>query len=156
MPNAAARFYGNLERYAAALQSPFLLVVRLYWGSQFVVAGWGKLHNIPRVVEFFTRLGIPAPSIQAPFVIGLEIVGGALLAIGLGSRLIALLLAGDMLVAFLTADHDAFFSFFSDPDTFLKATPCTYLVACLIVLVFGAGKFSLDALIGKRHAGPAA
>ncbi len=137
------------------LQSPFLLVVRLFWGYQFFQAGWGKLQHLDGVVQFFTRLGIPAPSIQAPMVVGLEIVGGILLALGLGSRLIALLLAGDMLVAYITADHDAFFSFFTDPDTFIKATPCTFLVAALIVLIFGPGKFSIDALIARRFAEPA-
>jgi putative oxidoreductase len=152
MRKTIEHLYGLLCRYASALQSPFLLVVRLYWGYQFAQAGWGKLQHLDNVVQFFTKLGIPAPAIQAPFVVWLEIVGGILLALGLGSRLLALLLAGDMLVAFVTADHDAFAGFFSDPDTFVKATPCTFLIAALIILIFGPGKFSIDALIGKRLA----
>ncbi len=92
--------------YAAAggrprsLQSPFLLLVRLYWGWQFAQTGWGKLHNLDKVTDFFTSLGIPAPGVNAVFIVALEFVGGILLALGLGSRLIALLLACDMLVAY--------------------------------------------------------
>jgi len=152
MRKAVENLYGRLCAWASALQSPLLLVMRLYWGWQFAQAGWGKLQHLDHVVQFFTQLGIPAPAIQAPFVAGLEVVGGILLALGLGSRLVALLLAGDMLVAFVTADHDAFFGFFSDPDTFLKATPCTYLIASLVVLVFGPGKWALDELIRRRFA----
>jgi len=146
------KLYGLLCRGASALQSPFLLLVRLYWGWQFAQAGWGKLQNIDRTIQFFTQLGIPAPSIQAPFVAGLEVVGGILLALGLGSRLIALLLAGDMFVAFITSDRDALFSFLSEPDKFYAATPYTFLFAAILILLFGPGKLSLDALIAKRFA----
>ena len=156
MRKAMQSTYGLFCRAASTLQSPFLLLVRVYWGYQFFQAGWGKLQHLGTVVQFFTRLGIPAPSIQAPFVVALEIAGGILLALGLCSRLISLLLAGDMVVAFITADHDAFFGFFSDPDTFVKATPCTFLMAVLIILIFGPGKLSLDAWIARRFAKPAA
>jgi hypothetical protein len=39
---------------------------------------------------------------------------------------------------------------FSDPDKFAKADPFPFLLAALIVLVFGAGRFSVDALIKQR------
>jgi putative oxidoreductase len=38
---------------------------------------------------------------------------------------------------------------FSDPDKFVKADPFPFLLAALIILVFGPGKISLDAVIGK-------
>ena len=144
------RLYRLLIRVANSLQSPFLLLVRLYWGVQFAQDGWGKLHNLDKVTDFFTSLGLPAPGLTAAFIGGLELVGGVLLAIGLGSRLIALLLTCNMLMAYVTADREAFLSFFSDPDKFYGATPYTYLFASLIVLIFGPGKFSVDALLAKR------
>jgi len=144
------RLYRLLIRVANSLQSPFLLLVRLYWGVQFAQDGWGKLHNLEKVTDFFTSLGLPAPGLTAAFIGGLELVGGVLLAIGLGSRLIALLLTCNMLMAYVTADREAFLSFFSDPDKFYGATPYTYLFASLIVLIFGPGKFSVDALLAKR------
>jgi len=88
--------------------------------------------------------------LSAPFIVGLEFLGGILIMLGLGSRLIALLLTCDMLVAFIAADREALFSIFSDPDNFCAATPYTFLIAFLIVLIFGPGRLSLDALPTKH------
>ena len=55
-----------------------------------------------------------------------------------------------MLVAYWTADHEAFVSFFSDPGKFYAADPYTFLFASLMVLIFGAGFFSLDRLLATR------
>jgi putative oxidoreductase len=54
-----------------------------------------------------------------------------------------------MIVAYITADFEAISKFFSDPDKFVKADPFPFLLAALIVLIFGPGRFSLDALIAK-------
>ena len=145
----ATALYSLIERAANSLQSPLLLLIRLYWGWQFFQTGWGKLGNLPKVVGFFTNLGIPFPVANAYFVTGLECVGGALLFIGLGSRLIALPLAFDMLIAYVTADREALMSVFSDPGKFYNADPFTFLFASLLILVFGPGKFSVDALIAS-------
>jgi len=144
------KLYRLLIAAASALQSPFLLAVRLYWGWQFVQDGWGKLHNLEKVTDFFSSLGLPAPGMTAAFIGGLELVGGILLAVGLGSRLIALVLTGNMLMAYITADREALFSVFSDPDKFYGASPYTYLFASVIVLIFGPGKFSVDAWLAKK------
>lgn len=143
--------YNNLlVRVLSSLQSPFLLAVRLYWGWQFAQTGWGKLTNIGKVVNFFTELGIPAPALNAYFVSGLEFAGGLLLLLGLGSRLIALPLTVDMIAAYITADREALFSIISNPDKFTAAAPYTFLVASLLVLIFGPGKLSLDTLLAAR------
>jgi len=141
------KLYSLLITAASSLQSPFLLLVRLYWGFQMMQTGWGKLHNLAKVTEFFTSLGIPLPGVNAPFIVGLEFLGGILIMLGLGSRLVALLLTCDMAAAFIAADREALFSIFSDPDKFYAATPYTFLIAFLIVLIFGPGRFSLDALL---------
>jgi len=141
--------YRLLIRAASSLESPFLLAVRLYWGWQFIGTGWGKVTGIGKVVAFFTELGIPAPALNAYFVSLLEFGGGVLLILGLGSRLIALPLVVNMLVAYITADREALFSIFSSPDKFMGAAPFTFLMASLIVLIFGPGLFSLDALFAR-------
>ena len=135
---------GLLNKGADSLQSPFLALVRLYWGWQFIQTGWGKVNNIGKVTEFFTQLGIPAPGLNAHFIAGLELTGGILLVLGLAARPIGLLLSINMLVAYITADREALFSVISDPDKFYAASPYTFLVASLIVLIFGAGKLSVD------------
>ena len=140
-----------LNNLAEGMQSPFLLLVRLYWGWQFIETGWGKVNNIGKVVEFFTTLGIPAPALNAHFIAGLELIGGILLVLGLAARPIGLLLTSNMLVAYATADREALFSIFREPDKFYAAAPYTFLIASLIVLIFGAGKFSLDSWIVSRR-----
>jgi putative oxidoreductase len=132
------------------LRWPFLLAVRLYWGWQFVQTGWGKLHHITRTAGFFMSLNIPFPATSAYLASGMELFGGLLLILGLASRLTGLLLAFDMLVAYWTADHGALVSIFSDPGKFYAADPYTFLFASLMVLILGAGLFSVDALIAKR------
>jgi len=144
------RLYRLVIRVGSSLESPFLLTVRLYWGWQFVQTGIGHITHLDKVTGYFGDLGIPAPAVMAPLISALELGGGILLGLGLASRLVALLLTGNMLVAFFTGDRDALFSIFSDPDKFYAAAPYTFLFAVLIVLIFGPGKFSLDAILAKR------
>lgn len=146
------QWYAKFENVASFGRSPLLLAIRLYWGWQFAQSGWGKLNSLPKVTEFFTSLNIPFPGANAHFVASLELVGGVLLILGLGSRLIALLLACNMLVAYWTADHEALVSILSSPGKFYAADPFAFLAASVIVIVFGAGLFSLDTLVlGKRQ-----
>ena len=144
------QWYARGVRVCNSLQSPLLLVVRLYWGWQFAVDGWGKLHNIDRITAYFASLNIPFPSANAHFISWLELVGGILLILGLGSRIIALLLTCNMLVAYWTGDHEALLAVFSDPDKFIAAAPSTFLFASALILIFGAGYLSLDTLLAKR------
>jgi putative oxidoreductase len=127
-----------------------LLAVRLYWGFQFAQTGWGKLRHIEKIAGFFASLNIPFPAFSAHFISGLELIGGILLILGLGSRIIGFLLAGNMFVAYWTADHEALASIFSDPGKFYVADPYTFLFASLMILIFGPGLFAMDALIAKR------
>ncbi|MGA2131323.1 MAG: DoxX family protein [Bryobacteraceae bacterium] len=113
--------------------------------------GWGKLHSLAKVTGFFTSLGIPLPGVNAPFIAALEFIGGILIILGLGSRIVSLLLVADMLVAFWVADREALFSVFSDTDKFYAASPYPFLLAFLIILIFGPGKLALDELIARRR-----
>lgn len=128
------------------LQHPFLLFVRLYWGIQLMQSGWGKLHNLDKVTDFFTSLNLPMPHQMAIAISSLEFFGGLLFAIGLLSRVISLVLTINMISAYITADKEAWHSIFSDPDKFAAAAPYVFLVASVIILLFGPGIFSLDAL----------
>jgi len=55
-----------------------------------------------------------------------------------------------MMVTYWTADRDALVSILSDPGKFHIVDPYTFLFASLLVLIFGAGLLSFDALIMKR------
>ena len=139
--------YSHFSTIVSYLQPPFLPAVRLYWGWQFVQTGRRKMHHIAKVTGFFTSLNIPFPAANGHFISGLELVGGLLLIVGLGSRFISLLLARNMMVAYWTAGREAPASIFSDPGKFYVAD------ASLMILIFGAGLFSLDLLLVKRLQG---
>src|SRR6266481_1586017 len=129
------------------LQSPFLLFVRLYWGWQLAQSGSGKLHHLSNVGEYFAGLGLPMPSQMAIFIGCVEFFGGIFLALGLVSRMTGLVLTVNLTMAYLIGDREAMLSFFSDPDKFIAAAPFAFLLISLIVLIFGAGKISLDTAI---------
>jgi len=131
------------------LQTPFLLAVRLYWGWQLVQSGWGKLHHLQNVTEYFTTLNLPMPAQMALAISCLEFFGGIFLALGLLSRLTALVLTVNMIMAYVIGDREALHSIFSDPDKFYAAAPYVFLIASLIILIFGPGKICLDTLLDR-------
>lgn len=143
------RAYELIVTAASFLQSPLLLALRIYFFWQLFLTGKGKLSNISKVIDFFGSLGIPAPVVNAYFVSSLECFGGLLLVIGLASRPLALMVAISMCVAYLTADFEAVATMISDPDKFVKADPFPYLITALIVLAFGPGLLSVDALLKR-------
>jgi len=140
----ATTAYEALIKAASSFQSLFLLAVRLYWGWQFAQTGWGKLQHLPKVANFFTTLGIPAPALSAVAISWLELIGGIGLALGLGSRFWGLLLTGDMFVAYLTAGRQNLLAIFSDPGKFYGDDAYTFFFASLLILIFGPGKFAVD------------
>jgi len=149
------KLYGLLVRVASSLQPAFLLCIRVYfglWPAGIAVNGWGKLHNLGRVTQFFASLGLPAPGATATFVATFEFVAGILLALGLLSRVAALGLVIDMLTAYITSDREALSNFFADPSKFYNADPFIYLAVALVILIFGPGMLALDYLIEKKYA----
>jgi putative oxidoreductase len=61
-----------------------------------------------------------------------------------------------MTTAYITADREAFLSFFADPGKFYNADPFIFLFIGLLILIFGPGKLSADALVRRFVAGPTA
>src|SRR5258708_39987526 len=147
--NLLRRGHELLIASGAALQSPFLLGLRLYFFWQLFLTGQGKLSNIGKVSEFFASLHIPLPTLNAYFIGSLDCFGSLLLIIGLGSRLLSLLIVISMTVAYLAADFEAVSSIFRVPDIFVVVDPFPFLLTAVIGLVFGPGLFSIDALMKR-------
>lgn len=122
------------------------LLARVGLGVVFVQTGWGKLHALDQVTEFFRSLGIPFPELQAPFVASVELVCGALLLAGLATRFASLMLIGTMVVAIATAILPDVAGL---GDLFGKIEPL-YVVIFLYLAVYGAGPVSLDVLVARR------
>jgi putative oxidoreductase len=150
--NKIGNFYGYLAGALSRLESPLLLAIRLYWGFQFAQDGWGKLTHLGRVTEFFTSLHLPAPGATALTVASVELAGGMLFALGIGSRLVSLVLFLNMTVAYLSVPDDRvnFSHIFSNPSDFYGATPYTYWFAALLILILGPGIFAVDTLLARR------
>jgi putative oxidoreductase len=147
--------YALFARLVSYLQSPLLLTLRIYWGLSFFQTGYGKLHKLGQITEYFASLGIPNPGFNALLAACTECFGGLLLFVGLASRLTAIPLIVTMVVAYVTAEHESAAAFFNDQDKFISSAPLTYLMVSLIVFAFGPGVFSIDYLLGRKFARPA-
>ena len=129
------------------------LLARITLGVLFISTGWGKVHNLAKVAAFFAELHIPAPAIQATFVSYVELIGGALILLGLFARLASLPLIGSMAVAILTAKVDEVHGL---PDLF-GLVEWTYLALLVWLALAGPGRVSIDHfLFARRPRSPAA
>ena len=123
------------------------LAARLCIGLTFIGTGWGKLHHLDKVIAFFTSLGIPAANIQAPFVACVELGCGALVLVGLATRLAAFPLIGTMVVAILTAKRGDIHEL--NDLLFMPELLCIVLLLWLIVK--GAGDVSVDRVLTTKE-----
>jgi putative oxidoreductase len=145
---------------------PATLLVRLSIGAVFLSEGMQKfLFADAQGAGRFAKIGIPAPDIMGPFVGCVEIVCGALLLIGLLTRLAAIPLMIDISVAIISTKvpillgHGfwrfslpklASYGFWSMAHE--ARTDFCMLLGSLFLLVVGAGKkWSLDARLTREH-----
>src|SRR5947209_3972380 len=103
MRNAAVKYRTLALQQIERVRWLAPLVGRLAVGLLFLSTGWGKVHSLDKVTAFFVKLGIPAPGLNAVVVGYSELICGALLVIGLCTRLATLPLIVSMVVAILTA-----------------------------------------------------
>jgi putative oxidoreductase len=119
------------------------LIMRIVVGYTFMLAGWGKLNNLPLMIENFAGWGIPFPAILTPFVSAVECFGGAMLILGLFTRIPAAMLAVVMVVAIKSAkwgDVDSL-------QTLLGFEEATYFAGFMWLAIAGPGAASLDRLL---------
>ncbi len=122
------------------------LLSRISIGVIFVQSGWGKLHHLDKVIQFFTSLGIPAPQLQAPFVAGVELLCGALVLIGLFTRAASVPLIGTMGVAILTAKRDSI----HEMGDLLFMPEFLFIILLIWLIVKGAAGVSADCFLAKK------
>ena len=143
--------HGWLVTIGNHLQSPVLFVIRFIIGIQLMEAGFGKLLNIETPIGYFTSLGIPFPVENAWLVAFTETFGGLFLALGFLTRLTAVPLIVNFIVAYLTTEQESLkkladLSKFPDlnTDAFFAAAPFLFLATAVLVLAFGPGALSVD------------
>ena len=127
----------------------FAAVVRVVAGVAFILFGIGKFADHMKEALDFDKYGVPLPDI-AVWVSGtIEVVGGALLVIGLLTRLAAALLAVNLVVAILTAGV-------MQGGTFHLGVGPALLVAMLFLIWVGGGALSLDRRLADQEHHPGA
>ncbi len=129
-----------------------LTVLRIVVGMVFLVHGLQKLlvMGFGGVAGFLGSLGVPAPGLFAVLVTLVEVLGGLALILGLLTRLAAILLALDMLVAILTVHLPNGFFVNNGGYEF----PLVLLASCVALAVAGAGEGALDGVLASRIRNP--
>lgn len=142
-----------------------VILIRLMVGGVFVAEGIQKfLYATENGPGRFAKIGIPAPDVMAPFVGVVEIICGALILLGLLTRLAAIPLIINMLVAILSTKIPILvgqgfwgFSLRSVPYygfwgmAHEARTDFSMLLGSLFLLIVGGGAISFDRRLTKSH-----
>lgn len=149
MITAYRRATGFLDR----VPDVALLLVRLVLGVLFIDHGLQKYQAGLAGFEGFLRSlkNIPAPGVLSYVVPALELFGGIALIAGLLTRVIAVLLAGEMVVTgFVVKAIDLHQPLVSQQSAGVELD-LAYLVLLVTVLLLGPGRASIDRLIGLEQ-----
>ena len=96
------------------------LLLRLILAPVMMQAGWTKLVGFESTVRWFGQsLGMPLPEVMAALAMSAELIGGACLLIGLGTRLAAIPLIVTMIVAALSVHWQYGWLALSDASSWL-------------------------------------
>ena len=134
------------REFSPVNESPLaILLIRLIVGAVFLAEGVQKFLFADALgVGRFIKIGIPAPEIMAPFVGVVEIVCGAVVLIGFFTRLAAIPLIIDMLVAISTTKIPMLFEKGFWAMVHEARTDWSMILGSLFLVLVGAGAWSLD------------
>lgn len=127
------------------------ILIRLMVGAVFLSEGIQKfIFPDIRGAGRFVQIGLPSPEFLGPFVGTFEIVCGALILIGLLTKLASIPTLIIMLVALFTTKVEVFAN-----DGFWammhgSRTDWAMLLGSLFLIIKGSGKFSVDWFITNR------
>ena len=124
-----------------------IAAVRVAAAIVLIVAGFMKFGNLNGFVGFVTSLGFPAPGVLAPFIATLELVGGILLLVGLGTRWLAILFVLEFLVTTFVVKLPRMGWDPSRIDVMM-------LAASILMLLAGPGAAAVDDMLARRRGEP--
>ncbi|HZR97996.1 MAG TPA: DoxX family protein [Chloroflexota bacterium] len=127
-----------------------LAALRVVVGLTFLLHGWQKLFQfgVAGTAAAFAQMGVPLPGLTAPLVSVLELVGGALVLLGLATRPAAVVLAIDVLAAILLVHRPA--GFFAPNGVEL---PLLLLAGAVALTLAGPGALALDRVLARPERG---
>ena len=117
-------------------------------GAGVPPVGLGKLHDLEKITNYFTGLGLAAPAFQARVASTAEFVCGGLLLIGFATRFAAFPLIVIMCVAIRTALWEQVDGIAS----LVGLTEFAYIALLVWLGTNGAGPLSLDRLVARGWA----
>lgn len=131
-----------------ALVSATQIMLRVVIGFLFAAHGWQKYfqYTLDGTVAAFGQMGVPLPTLVAPVVATLEIVGGIALILGVVTRVFAALLALNMLGAMFLVHAPA--GVFVDAGGFELVLALA--VGALAIALLGPGRISVDRFLLAR------
>jgi putative oxidoreductase len=127
------------------------LLVRLFIGYFFFVTGLAKVQDLGAMAARFAGWGIPLPALSAAVSGYTELIGGALVAVGLLTRLAAIPLCFNMIVAIAVVNIRRV----EGLDDFVELAEPLYALVFLWLIFTGPGRASLDALLWRWLGSPA-
>ena len=136
---------GLAERIGTGLQWMSPAVARLTVGLVFLQSGWSKLHDLEKITNYFTGLGLAAPAFQARLASTAEFVCGGLLLVGFATRFAAVPLIVIMCVAIRTALWEQV----DGIGSLVGLTEFAYIALMVWLGTNGAGPLSLDRLVAR-------
>lgn len=123
-----------------------LLLFRFILAIGFYGPAMMKVKNLEEVAQWFGSMNYPFPMVSATLAMTTEVVGVLLLALGLGTRVIALPMMFVMVVAIFTTHIS---NGFAAGDNGFEI-PLYYFLMLFALVVYGSGRFSLDHLLGRK------
>ncbi|NVJ10441.1 DoxX family protein [Myxococcus sp. AM001] len=140
------------ERLLATRAPAATLLIRWMVGAVFVSEGLQKF-LVPAEVGAgrFARIGLPAPEVLGPFVGAVELLCGALVLLGLVTRLAAVPLILTMLVAMATTKVPILLASGFWKMAHASRTDFAMLLGALFLLWVGAGPWSVDTWLMRRR-----
>lgn len=127
-----------------------ITILRVMVGIVFVAHGSQKVfvYGFSGVSGAFGQMGIPMPAVMGPFVALLELVGGVLLVLGVGTKWVSILFAVEMAVAILRVHLSGGFFL---PKGFEFAL--TLFAASCAIALEGPGPASLGRTLAEKGVG---
>jgi putative oxidoreductase len=142
----------GLRRYTDAIAPYTIPLLRILVGITFFLTGLPKLGNLAGFTGFVSSLGLPLPGFIAVIVAVMEVVGGLLLIVGLGTRWVSLWFIFEMIVTTLLVKmpNMGFIAPQGKPGVGAELD-LLLLFSALVLLAHGSGRLSIEQDVLKRE-----